>query len=228
MGQKIVDARVRTKRDTSANWENNNPVLLDGEEIIVDTNAGEVRKKIGDGVKTYTELPFADEKVRSLIDERVKKTEIGSPNGVAALDAEGKVPSEQLPALTGGLELGETADTAYAGDKGKANADAIAKLKTDKSDTAHTHTAGQLTDVICGWTSVPGKTNSFSYVTVSFGRTYSRIPIVLSESDTTVLSSVVKAQWANAVTKTGFDFNVYRTNTTPTIGRWIAIDANRA
>lgn len=53
--------RVKNKRDTAANWETNNPVLLNGELIIVDTNAGDVRFKIGDGAKTYTQLPFQDE-----------------------------------------------------------------------------------------------------------------------------------------------------------------------
>ena len=50
--------RIRNKRDTASNWETNNPVLLDGELIVVDTNAGDIRFKIGDGTKTYTQLPF--------------------------------------------------------------------------------------------------------------------------------------------------------------------------
>lgn len=55
--------RIQNKRDTASNWEKNNPVLLAGELIIVDTNAGNVRFKIGDGTKTYTQLPFQDEAV---------------------------------------------------------------------------------------------------------------------------------------------------------------------
>lgn len=62
-----INARVRHKRDTSANWTSQNPVLLSGELIVVDTDSGEVRFKIGDGVKTYTQLPFQDEVVRGLI-----------------------------------------------------------------------------------------------------------------------------------------------------------------
>ena len=67
------NVRIRTKRDTSANWELNNPVLLNGEEILVDTNAGEVRKKVGNGTKTYSELPFSDEPLRTLIGNKVDK-----------------------------------------------------------------------------------------------------------------------------------------------------------
>lgn len=47
----------------------------------------------------------------------------GKANGLATLDANSKLTPTQLP-------LGETSTTAYAGNKGKANADAIAALNT--------------------------------------------------------------------------------------------------
>ena len=104
-------------------------------------------------------------------DAQVKRSEMGSANGVATLDTTGKVPSSQLPSyvddvleyankagfpttgesgkiyvakdtnltyrwsgtayveISPSLALGETSSTAYAGDKGKANADEIAKIK---------------------------------------------------------------------------------------------------
>ena len=64
-----LNTRVKWKRDTSANWTANNPVLLDGEIIIVDTNAGETRFKVGDGTSTYTQLPFQDEDIQNSITE---------------------------------------------------------------------------------------------------------------------------------------------------------------
>lgn len=67
--QQFDDVRIQTRRDTSANWTEANPVLLAGEEILVDTGNGELRRKIGDGVKTYTQLPFTDEKLRSMISD---------------------------------------------------------------------------------------------------------------------------------------------------------------
>lgn len=67
MKEKKLDARVKLKTDTSANWTSKNPILLDGELIIVITSSGEKRFKIGDGVKTYKQLPFQDEIVRGLI-----------------------------------------------------------------------------------------------------------------------------------------------------------------
>ena len=78
MATKTYNARVKNKRDTSANWTTNDPVLLKGEIIIVDTASGEVRYKIGDGVKKYSTLPFSDEAVKALISALV-------PSGVVMM-----------------------------------------------------------------------------------------------------------------------------------------------
>lgn len=45
--------RIQLRRDSSENWENNNPVLADGEPAWDKTNS---ILKIGDGIKTWTEL----------------------------------------------------------------------------------------------------------------------------------------------------------------------------
>lgn len=71
MANKEILTRIKHKRDTSLNWTINNPVLLNGEIILVDTaeGKGELRAKIGDGIKTYTQLPFSDEILRDLIND---------------------------------------------------------------------------------------------------------------------------------------------------------------
>lgn len=72
MSEKRLKTRIVHKHDTEANWAKAiNFVPMEGEIIIVVTDSGEVRKKVGDGVKTYTQLPFDDEAIRSLISERV-------------------------------------------------------------------------------------------------------------------------------------------------------------
>lgn len=56
---------------------------------------------------------------------------LAKPNGIATLDSTGKVPLTQLPDNIGegnNLELGETSTTAYPGNKGKTNANAIRSL----------------------------------------------------------------------------------------------------
>ena len=60
MANKIFNTRIKNKRDTEANWTSKNPVLLNGEIIVVDTASGETRFKVGDGSKKYSQLPFQD------------------------------------------------------------------------------------------------------------------------------------------------------------------------
>ncbi len=84
------NTRIKLKRDTSANWTARNPVLLNGEVIIVDTADGGVRKKVGDGVKTYTQLPFDDEDIYNTITEEcdlskyfeISDTPLENPNKI--------------------------------------------------------------------------------------------------------------------------------------------------
>ena len=77
-----LQTRVQSKRDTSANWTQNNPVLLDGEVIVVDTNSGDVRFKVGDGSSTYTQLPFQDEYVLNQIPNVTEYVTAQDPIGV--------------------------------------------------------------------------------------------------------------------------------------------------
>lgn len=56
--------RIISRNDTSSNWENINPILLKGEiGIEIDTN----KIKIGDGVKSWTQLDYASSGGASLI-----------------------------------------------------------------------------------------------------------------------------------------------------------------
>ena len=70
----FTNVRIQNKRDTAARWETNNPVLLNGELIIVDTNAGDIRFKIGNGSKTYTQLPFQDEALYNVLNSAINNT----------------------------------------------------------------------------------------------------------------------------------------------------------
>lgn len=60
---KTIQATVKNRTDTAANWTQKNPVLAEGEIIVVQTSAGETRLKIGDGAKTFTQLPYTDEQI---------------------------------------------------------------------------------------------------------------------------------------------------------------------
>lgn len=55
---KEILTRIQCKCDTSANWEANNPILLQGEVAIVNDSSEAIQLKIGDGTSSYTSLPF--------------------------------------------------------------------------------------------------------------------------------------------------------------------------
>lgn len=104
------DARIKFKRDTSSNWTSNNPILLNGEIILVDTDSGELRAKVGDGVKSYTQLPFSDEVIRNLVTEHnISETAHENMGWITSDDG---LPSE--PALINADTLGGIAADEYA------------------------------------------------------------------------------------------------------------------
>lgn len=87
MATKQFNSRIQWKKDTSANWTANNPVLLNGEIAIVITNSGETRFKVGDGTSSYTALPFQDEFLQAAITEvddalLTHETDTGNPHAV--------------------------------------------------------------------------------------------------------------------------------------------------
>ena len=149
------------------------------------TAAQQAQARTNIGVSAATDV-YTKTETDTLLNGKINTTAKGTASGVAELDANGKVPSSQLPSFvddvvegyyktdndrfyeestfttliepvagkswvdiptnksyrwTGsvyvrvdeGVQIGETADTAYAGNKGKANADAIAAIKNGTS-----------------------------------------------------------------------------------------------
>ncbi len=69
------NVRIQHKKDSAENWQSKNPVLLLNELIIVETEDGDCRFKIGDGVHAYSDLPFADQLLRDDVESKVSKEE---------------------------------------------------------------------------------------------------------------------------------------------------------
>ncbi len=67
--EKTFETRIKQKRDTDENWAQKNPILLDGELIFVDTADGQLKAKVGDGVKSYIQLSFCDAALKAFIAE---------------------------------------------------------------------------------------------------------------------------------------------------------------
>lgn len=59
MAAKVVKvSNIQQRRDTVANWETKNPILLDGEQITVLFPDGSTKHKTGYNGKRYNELSF--------------------------------------------------------------------------------------------------------------------------------------------------------------------------
>lgn len=162
---------VSGKGLSTNDYTNTDKAIVDG---VTSALAGKVDKVTGKGLSTNDYDDTAKgivDGVTSALAGKVDTSLVGSANGVAELDSNGRVPSSQLPSyvddvleyadlahfpetgetgkiyiaddtnktyrwsgfnyteISESLALGETSSTAYAGNKGKANADAIAAIK---------------------------------------------------------------------------------------------------
>ena len=108
------NARIKLKRDTAVNWTVNNPVLLNGEIILIDTDGGELRAKVGDGTKTYTQLPFTDEILRNLITNKQNKL-TGTQGQIVGFDEDGNAIAQDKPVLY--VNMTTTDDENFTSDK---------------------------------------------------------------------------------------------------------------
>jgi hypothetical protein len=77
---KMASLRIQLRRDTAANWVSNNPILLSG-ELGIETDS--LKFKIGNGSRWNATTSYA--------------FKAGEANGVATLNALGKIPTSQLP-----------------------------------------------------------------------------------------------------------------------------------
>lgn len=68
---KVINGRVQLKYDTEANFTSENIVLLKGEAVFVEKLDGSIGFKTGDGVKTFTELPYVSGSEVGLTEEEV-------------------------------------------------------------------------------------------------------------------------------------------------------------
>ena len=55
MADKVINAKLRSRYDTAANWASNNPTLLSG-EIGIESNT--LKMKVGNGSTAWTSLPY--------------------------------------------------------------------------------------------------------------------------------------------------------------------------
>lgn len=192
------------KKDTAVNWTVNDPVLLNGEIILVDTDSGELRAKIGDGEKSYTQLPFNDEVIRNLIvQHNVSET---AHENMGWITSDSGLPSE--PALINADTLGGIPADEYAiiteipSELSQLSSDSSHRTVTDTEKSTWNNKMDELLAqkivlTTSGW--IQGSDDRY-YQTKSVTRITSSTPVVwvdcdLSTSDTNAKIEILTA-WA--------------------------------
>lgn len=103
MAEKILNAKIGLVNKTTSEWAAETTVPFKGCPCVEFTADGKAKMKIGDGTNLYTTLPYiADDLTAAMIIAALTYTpidsaKIGVAEGVASLDANGKVPAAQLP-----------------------------------------------------------------------------------------------------------------------------------
>lgn len=110
------NARIKHKRDTDVNWADADPVLLNGEIIVVDTMDGHVRKKVGDGTQRYSHLPFDDEQLAGVVQSLTNAQKEQARTNIGA--------GQPLYVVNVTTFYGERGDEVYTADKTAAEIEA--------------------------------------------------------------------------------------------------------
>ena len=176
MATKTLNTRIALKTDTTANWAGSSLVLLKGEAALEILESGNFKIKIGDGVKTFKELPYATmtpEEINALItDGSVQSVSLasGTNNGTLKLTIDGKATDNI--AVKGLGSAAYTNTNAYAtAAQGTLATTAVRKVATGSGNGTISVTTGTgaATDVAVKGLGSAAYTASNAYATAAQG-----------------------------------------------------------
>ncbi len=166
MATKTLTTRISLKTDTTANWAASTLVLLKGEQAIEIPESGEYKIKIGDGVKTFKDLPYVamtpTEIAKLISDSAVQTVSLasGTNNGTVKLTVDGTVTDNI--AVKGLGSAAYTNSNAYATAGHGHSISGVSGLQAaldSKSAIGHTHDDRYYTESEMN-TKLAGKANS--------------------------------------------------------------------
>lgn len=103
MSERILNAKIALVNKTTDEWTVETTVPFKGCPCVEFTSNGKTKVKIGDGTNVFADLPYISEDltaatiITALEYTPLDSVKVGVAEGVASLDANGKVPTTQLP-----------------------------------------------------------------------------------------------------------------------------------
>lgn len=89
--------RILIRRDTSQNWENNNPTLSVG-EFGLETDTNKIKMGTGEAWNDIADFIIpSSTSLEDSLEQYILLSEKGNPDGVASLNSFGKIPLDQIP-----------------------------------------------------------------------------------------------------------------------------------
>ena len=126
MANKTFETKLAIVNKTTAEWASEVTIPVKGCSCVEWTNSGKPKMKIGDGVNAWADLNYVSDDItaKAITDALgytpADKSKLGVADGIATLDAGGKVPEAQLPSYVDDvIEINTLADAPSTGEKGK-------------------------------------------------------------------------------------------------------------
>ena len=154
MAEEIL-ASVQVRRDSKANWESANPILLDGEAAYEkDTDMF----KIGDGINRYTNLPYHNkvgpQGETGATPKISMNVSTGNPGSSAEVSVSGTAENPVISLTIPRGDVGPTGKTGATGPKGETGSSGVyigTTKPTDSNVNVWIDSDGEPTEVIDDW-----------------------------------------------------------------------------
>lgn len=118
MAEKTLNIKIALVNKTTAEWAAETTVPFKSCPCVEFTTDGKARLKIGDGINVFADLPYISEDltasaiISALTYTPLDSAKVGIAEGIASLDASGKVPTSQLPSFVDDVTEVNGIDTA--------------------------------------------------------------------------------------------------------------------
>ena len=204
MAEKTLNIKIALVNKTTAEWESETTVPFKSCPCVEFTADGKTKLKIGDGVNIFKDLPYISDDltaaaiISALTYTPLDSAKVGVAEGVASLDASGKVPTSQLPSFVDDVVEVNGIDSApETGETDKIYVDTVTNKTYRWSGTAYVEISAS--DIVTA-----SENNGYIKINGTDVKVYEAEPIddALSEtSENAIQNKVVTAALADKIDK---------------------------